>query len=735
MYILLTISMFLVLLSTALLTLALENKKFYQALCYYFLIIYGQIVVTYESLSVFSAIKPLNVLIINFLILFIAFFIWNKSKNKPEFMDEIRSELIKAKFALNGDKWLNAIAVVFTVFLVINLVYCFVMPIFEADALSYHTARLPYWYQACNLNHFEISDARAIVMPINSEIFYFWAYSFIKSDIFVRFFSFFSSIFFLFAARGFLKELKVSMKLSLWAVFSVFSLYNVMFTVSSFETNVTIVSLITISMFLFLIGVKTDKKKPLFFATVAYALAIGTKTPALQILPAFFVICCVISYCFKKKDFYKPLLFCGGLLFVNFLIFGAYNYILNFVEFGNPISSPALSEEHCFSGGIKGFIANNIRYMAMFVNFAGVDIPYGAGVSFSEASWRIVTALSGIVIALLGIDPEIGTITPETKWFAEGNSYENMLGFGVLGFMLFLPALVISIKKIKTTKRNLIIGTIACGFLINMFILSCTLGYMLFSIRFIMIFVMLAFPVFIFMFIRKKSDVYKKVIAFIMIYSLTVGFLSFERKFFPFLGVKLYQSGSLQKFKEGIVCQNETFFNDTQSCTIVKMTKKSDKNVKILYFPSMGTDLYYLGHVQDKNYSVDIKLLEKTEENTFDWNSYDYIVVPNIQINSYISYNSVDKYRNAVVSYSDGSNGERPFYEFKDDMFANCVYFSSKDLNINWLTADKNKLNRSKCFFKHDLFEKHGFKFISKIVLTMDKISDKDLNVYVNTKK
>ncbi len=734
MHILLMISMFLVLLSTALLTLVTENKKIYQAICYYFLILFGQVVVTYESLSVFSAIKPLNVLIINFLILFIAFFIWNKSKNKPEYTEEIKNELIKAKFALNGDKWLNAVAVVFTVFLIINCVYCFVMPIFEGDAVSYHIARLPYWYQACNLNHFEIADARAIVMPINSEIFYMWAYSFIKSDIFVRFFSFFSAILFLFTMRAFLKELKVVMKLSLWAIFSVFSLYNVMFTVSSFETNLTVVTLISVSMYLFLVGVKTDKKIPLFFATLSYALAIGTKTPALQILPAFFVICCVISYCLKKKDFYKPLLLCSGFLVVNFLIFGAYNYILNFIEFGNPLSSPAVSEYHCFQGGIKGFVANIIRYLAMFINFSGVEIPYGVGVQFSEASWRIVTALSNIVIALLGIDPDLGVIISEKKWFAEGNSFENMIGLGILGFMLFIPSLVISLRKIKTSTRNLIIGVTAYGFFINMLILSCTLGYMLFSIRFIMIFVMLAFPIFIFMFIRKKSDFYKKVIAFIMIYSLTVGFLSFERKFFPFLGVKLFQSGSLQKFKEDIVCQNETFFYDTQCCSVVKMTKIPGKYVKVLYFPSWGTDVYYIGHVQDKNYSVDIKLLEKTEENTLDWDSYDYIVVPNVQNNSYLSYDAIDKYRNAVILQKEGSTDGKTIYEFKDDMFANCVYSSSRNLNINWLTADKDKFTRSKCYFKHDLFIKHGFKFFAKIEAT-EKVFDKDLSIYVNTKK
>ena len=244
---------------------------------------------------------------------------------------------------------------------------------------------------------------------------------------------------------------------------------------------------------------------------------------------------------------------------------------------------------------------------------------------------------------------------------------------------------------------------------------------------------MCAFAPLIYMFMR-KNDLYKKVIAVIMIYSLTVGFYCFERKFTPFLTVKLYQAKSLQKFKDEIMCQNETFIADSQCCSLVKLTKSVQKPVKVLYFPSLGTDTYYIGHVQDKNYSVDIKLLENADENKIDWKSYDYIVVPNIQHNSYISYEALDKFRNAVTDYSDGSDGRTPFYEFKDEMFANCVYGTTRKAGINWITIDKNEITASQCFFKNDLFEKHGFKFFTKLISPYNEFA-KDLNIYVNTKK
>lgn len=735
MHILLTFSIISVLLSSALITVSIENKKLYKALCYYFLTVFGQVIVTYEFLSLFSAIKPWNVIAINFLLLIFSIFLFKKTKKQIDFKEEITTEISKFNFAVNHDKWLNATAVAFFVFLIISSIYCYIVPTYDGDAFTYHIARLPFWYKMCNLNHIELSDARAIVMPINSEIFYFWAYSFIKSDIMVRFLSFFSFIFFMFGARGFLKELKIPMNISLWTIFAVTAMYNVMFSVSSSESNMTIAALIVISLYLFLIGVKNNQKAPLIFATVAYALAIGTKTPSIQMIPAFFVCCTVISYCYKKNEFYKPLLFCGSFLVVNFLIFGAYNYVLNFIDFGNPISSQALAEHHRFTGGFKAFVANIIRYLSMFINVSGMDIPYGTGVQFSEATWRLVTAITGIFIALLGIDPEIGVVISEKVWFSEGNRFENMMGLGVLGFLLFLPAIVIAIKKIKKTKRSLIIGTIATGFIINLLILSCTLGYMVFSIRFIMTFVICAFPVLSYMFLRKKNNVFRKVIAAIMIYSLTIGFYCYERKFPPFLTVKMHNAGSLQKFKEEMACENETFIFETQCCTVARLTKTTGKTpVKVLYFPSSGTDIYYLAHIQDENYTIDIKLLETAEEDELNLESYDYIIVPNIQNNSNISYEALNKFKNAITAYSDGSDGQTPFYEFDDKMFANCIYGTSRQSGIKWLTIDPKELTLSTCYFKHNIFIKHGFKFIMKVE-SSERTFAKDLNIYVNTKK
>jgi Fe-S cluster assembly iron-binding protein IscA len=736
MNILFALSIFLVIFSSILYTLIVENKKIYMAICIFFLIVFGQVVLTYEILSLFSAITPVNVLIINFIFCIIGIILQKKTNIQPSYGEEFAVEKAKFLKSVKNDKMLNIIAILFTAFIFYSALYSYIMPTTDGDAISYHITRLPFWYEMHNLNHFEIADARAVVMPINSEIFYFWAYSFIKSDILVRFFSLFSFIFYIFAIMGFLKELKINFKTSLWIIFTTSAMYNIMLAVSGSETNITIASLISISTYLFLEGVKYDKKRYLFFATMAYSLAIGTKTPALQILPAFIIVVGSISYCYKKEKFYKPLLYCFGLLIFNFIIFGMYNYVLNFLEYGNPISSPSLCRHHEFMGGIKGFIANIIRYCAMFINFSGMDIPYAVGVNFSEAMWRIVTASTMFIIACLGIDPEVGILIPDNRYFVEGNRFENMMGLGILGFLVFIPSLFIAIKKLKKVKstQNIILTAIAVGFIVNIIVLSCTVGYMIFSIRFIMSFVMIASPVIVYFFIRNRKNILKKIIGIIIIYNLSIGFYCYERKFTPFLTVKLYQAHSLQKFKEELLCQNETYLSDCQTCELIKATKINKKPIRVLYFAPSGIDLYSIKHAQNKNYQVDIRLLEKHNYQDIDWDSYDFILFSSPQFSSNILSKDIDIFRNSVVDYNDGKQGSSEYYDFNNEnLIANCVFGSSRE-KIDWLKCDKNKITISICYIKGAILEKHNFKYFYKFNDAFNA-PEKTIYVFVNTKK
>lgn len=720
MHILLIFSVFLTVVSSSLLTLIFENKKIYKAICYFGAILFAQVVLIYEILSIFSLIKPKNVIISNILITVVTLILFYFKGKNFDFYKEIQFEISHLKKAISSDKWLKAAGIAFILFIAGSLIFMYFMPINDEDALSYHVARLPFWYDFRNINHFITSDIRALIMPINSEIFYFWAYSFIKSDIFVRLFSFLSYILFGAALRGFLKTLGYPLKTFLWVFGGLSAMQSVMFSITGTETNITIAALLLSSLFLFIYAVKNDELSPLYFSSLLYALAIGTKTPSLMAMPAMFIIAVFSAFIYRKSNFYKPILILTVFCIFNFLIFASYNYILNFLDFGNPFTSVSGAQMHRFYGGIEGFFANIIRYATMFFDFTGM--PFGVQI------WRLVISFSMFIMAILGIQPDINIIIPDTKYFESGNNFENMCGLGVLSFLLFVPSIVIAIKRIKTSKRALILGTLAIGFLINLVVLSASLGYMIFSVRFVMFFVMLASPVMVYMFLRRNNHGYKKLIALIMIFSFTFSYYFYERRFAPYLIYIFYKNPSVQKFKKQILCANVDFDEPSQACRLVKIIEKQPGN--LLYFASSGTNIYYPKHSENSQYNVDFALLETSDEQNINWDKYTYIAVPNTQLNTNVQRFLM--FKNAIKIIQNYDN--KIIYEYNPELFANCNFVNFRFPDKQLLIEDEHNITSSRCQHKPEILKKYGFHLIEKID-NYDKTPEDQINLYKKMKK
>ena len=88
MHVLLLFSIILTAVSSYFLTLLFENKKIYTAICYFSGILFAQVVFIYQILSLFSAIKPVNVICGNVIFFIISSVLFVKSKIKPDFKED-----------------------------------------------------------------------------------------------------------------------------------------------------------------------------------------------------------------------------------------------------------------------------------------------------------------------------------------------------------------------------------------------------------------------------------------------------------------------------------------------------------------------------------------------------------------------------------------------------------------------------------------------------------------------
>ena len=208
-----------------------------------------------------------------------------------------------------------------------------------------------------------------------------------------------------------------------------------------------------------------------YFSSLAFAVALGVKSTAFIAgapLLIFFII-----YSYKKKalrSFFTYAVF----LSANFIIFSSYNYILNLIDYSNPLGSEISINGHGFFGGFKGFLANFVTYNIQLVDFSG----FTWGIYLTPLMYKVQSAL----FALLHIPQETGAYMKLES--LNSSLSEQTMGFGITSVLTFLPAAIFSIviliknlciKKIK--ENQIILLSLGVLFYVNLIVLSFAIGY------------------------------------------------------------------------------------------------------------------------------------------------------------------------------------------------------------------------------------------------------------------
>jgi len=627
------------------------------------IIMFAQIVLTFEVLSLFSLIKEQTVLLMNILFLGTSIHFWNKN-NKPLYKPKFKNTLTKILNALKKDTILKIFGCGFVFFILATILLIIFMPVDSSDALVYHLNRASYWLFQGNLNHFTIADDRNLVMPINSEILYLWNLLFFKNDIGLYFVSFIGYITILFSVYNILQLFGFSERKKLWTIFILSSFASVIAQISSLETDVLIAGLVLCSITLFLYSLKDDFKQGIYFSALAYALAMGTKTPAIIVLPGVIFLLSVFAFKKHKTKFYKPIGIFLIFLFLNFIVFSSYNYILNFADFGNFLGSESSRAIHGFRGGIKAYIANYIRYIFMMFDFSGFK--------YSEYVGEYIINAKLAIFEFLKIPPELGVE------MSDNNEINNRFvtvktGTGMLGFLVFLPAVIISgllsFKK-DLNKKIKNISVFAWMFFINIACLSGAIAYMVYSVRFLTFIVLLSTPVLAITYI-KKTNVFKILILFfVMSYFLVMSVNLAGRQHIQIAKV-IKNEKSLSVARERIRCSLYTgFTNKRPLCFVKEFIQTKPEGTKIGVFTGAMDAMYLINMLNTQGYKIDTLMAELATE--YDLEQYDYVINTNKVITSTVLLTNTENIKTPYIINKDGSAG---YPEYKDNF---CLYETNK---------------------------------------------------------
>jgi len=663
------ISFLLVFVSSYLLTSVISPKKSILGLIYLFLIAFSQIVLTFEILSLFSAINQFWVISLNVIFTAIIIYIWNK-KSRPLWSLSFEDFRNKVNNSFKLDKSLMWLYVAFLTFIIVAVFLNTIMPITNADAQGYHCARSLFWVLQGSLKHFEVADIRNLCLPINSEILYAWVILFFKTDVLLGFFAFVGYWLSMISVYNILGLMGYCTRKKLWVIFILSSFSSVIVQVSGTETDIIIAGLITSCIFLFWYALKNNEKTPIFMASLAYALAIGTKTTAIIAIPGVGLLLLALYFSFKKYkpasavmpeqetpaeqkmplfrhlngnlDF-KPLgLFLGfGLL--NFLIFSSYNYILNIIQFhsfSGPASFMVVSKNYF---GIKGMISNFIKYIFMFVDFTGFK--------WSDYIDPLMILVRNNVLNFIHLGYlKDGLYT--TPYEVNRMLLEPVMGAGVLGLIVFAPcllwALIKPIFKHKSKKTRFIL-LFALAFIINLLSMSYLLAYMSYSVRFIMSFMVISSPILVYSYFSAKNPFKYVIIIFSLFYLMCVSTHLWPRPFIKIARIMFHEHHSISYTRYVARCKDFDINPDYSNgiCPLAeRIEQKITNRKKILAFMNTSDSIFLLKVLEFKGYKIDFGILEDAQN--IDFSKYNFIITPNnAQKATYIKY--YEKRKNECV--------------------------------------------------------------------------------------
>lgn len=637
-----------------------------------FVAFFALVVLNMEILSLFSAINETNAFILVILNFILSLTFFKIKKAKPL---KLNFDFKRFKNSLMLDKHLFILFLGFLFLLLVSLFLDIIMPSLEPDSQTYHFIRAYEFSQQGSLAHIMTNDIRALVMPINSEVLYAWMYLFKKNFYGYGIVSFCGFILAICSMWNICEKLKFAFRKRLYAIFIFSSFSAIIMQMQSLQTDLVVGSLFLASLALFI-------NNSLFFSSLSLALAMGTKTTGVIGIIAFFIILIAFEILIEKNKKLDKTKRFSLFLIINFLIFSSYNYFSNLFHYGSPFSSRVAYLGHVFWGGIKGYIANLIHFFFQSFDFTG----FKWGFYLNDE----ILTIKQKVFEIINIPPEIGCNVEQDKVNIAAD--EQVVGFGILGFLVFLPMIFLSNIKIffNKNKKTIFLFILSIAFIINILVLARTTAYMVFSIRFIVAYVSLSSLVLIYAY--KKRGFLRYIILFFCLFNMIL--LSTHNKRMPIPYVVDYLKEvnyNLEAFEDGCFNQKVIDIHITSPRIYKTIKEKYQDKKRILFLKKLSSSALYLKKLEKEGFKVDFLPVGKFSEEKIE--NYDLIILEDkVQNDNIFSTDEIKinyKVDNEKVTFND-KNAFNCFYYFESHL-ASDKKEAVERICFSWEFLIKNK--------------------------------------------
>ncbi len=331
-------------------------------------IIYGEIVLIAETLSILRVIGLPGYLLAEVLLLIGAWWVWRR-RGQPPLLKHVRVSFHELKTGFQHHRLLAVFALVVGLLCLTNLILATIYPTEQNDDLAYHLPRAYFWIQNGTAQHYDALDTRQIEFPPNTSFVYMWWMLHSGGYTGLHTAEWISGLMTALAVAGLARVAGFKPAQAIFVALVYLTTTNTVLQMGArYNDLITAMPTVSFIFFAFRFLEKPSSRPELICAGLSFGLALGSKYTVLFMLPPAAVVLTIYAVYRLRRQALHALIGLGVSSVLGFGLFGSYNYILNFVNYGNPItsqdiddSSALLTEENRVS--FYGPARNVLRYV------------------------------------------------------------------------------------------------------------------------------------------------------------------------------------------------------------------------------------------------------------------------------------------------------------------------------------------------------------------------------------
>lgn len=423
-----------------------------------YLIAYAEIVLISEIASLLHQINPFFYFLAQTLLLLMAIGMWKK-QHTPALMGPWQNTLSFIWYRLHQAKRApdllllgGSIASLYGLLAITSLVY----PQNNYDSMTYHLSRVGYWLQNNSLAPWLTPNPRQTSFPINAELGILYSVVFLHSDIFSGMVQWSAWLAGLFAIFGMSRRLGASQRQSLFAGL-IWSTFPEIVLQANTTMNDLVASAFTLcSIYLLFLTIpsgsaaKNDDKPSgnylpyLSLSGLGLALAVGTKSTVVMLLPSLAIAMLLLLIIYRKKIALR-LVSWAALGLAAFALVGIFGYAQNVAFYHNPFSVSQWTSDLLNSptSRLLRLVKSSALYANQLVDLTG--LPPEVTQPAAELRVRAVNKLLNYVHTFKTAEWVEWRQQLHSVLGQNGAVHEDTAWFGLVGAVLSLLALALAI--------------------------------------------------------------------------------------------------------------------------------------------------------------------------------------------------------------------------------------------------------------------------------------------------